>query len=392
MNKFYKKYNLKPVINVAGTMTSIGASIINKRSLNSVEEIHDKFIYIDELQKLASKKISSKLKTEAAMVTASSSSALTESIAAIYTKDDLKKIYSLPKMNGKKNVLIQQGHLVNYGGEVEQAIKLSGANILTTGKKNSCSILDLTATLKKNKKNILCAIYVLSHHCDEYKSLDYKSFYKICSKHKVPVILDAASESNMKQLSKYGDVSIFSSHKFMGGLTAGIVAGNKEIIRNLHLQNLGIGRGFKAGKESIFSAIIAIEDWYQRDHKKINQNFDQTIYYWKSNLEKYSKYIDCKIIPDPTGNPINRLRIIPHRTFNAPSLALALEDQNPSIIVRDDLLHLGYFELDPCNLHINQEKMVLKGFQKIFDKKIKFKKINLKDYKKIKISRTKNWL
>ena len=36
MNKFYKKYKLKPVINVAGTMTSIGASIINKRSLNSV--------------------------------------------------------------------------------------------------------------------------------------------------------------------------------------------------------------------------------------------------------------------------------------------------------------------------------------------------------------------
>ena len=103
MNIFYKKYNLKPVINVAGTMTSIGASIINKRSLSSVEEIHDNFIYIDQLQKLASKKISSRLKTKAAMVTASSSSALTESIAAIYTKDDLKKIYSLPKLNGKKN-------------------------------------------------------------------------------------------------------------------------------------------------------------------------------------------------------------------------------------------------------------------------------------------------
>ena len=102
MMNFYKKYNFKTVINVAGTMTSIGASIINKRSLNSVNEVYDKFIYIDELQKLASKKISSKLKTEAAMVTASSSSALTESIAAIYAKDDLKKIYSLPKMTGKK--------------------------------------------------------------------------------------------------------------------------------------------------------------------------------------------------------------------------------------------------------------------------------------------------
>ncbi len=392
MNKFYKKYNLKPVINVAGTMTSIGASIINKQSLNSVGEIYNKFVYIDELQKLASKKISSKLKTGAAMITASSSSALTESIAAVYTKDDLKKIYSLPKMTGKKNVLVQQGHLVNYGGEVEQAIKLSGASILKTGKKNSCSDFDLTATLVKNKKNILCAIYVLSHHCDEYNSLDYKTFYKICSKHKVPVILDAASESNMRELSNYGDVSIFSSHKFMGGLTAGIVAGNKEIIKNLHLQNLGIGRGFKAGKESIFSAIMAVEDWYRRDHKKINNYFDKIIFYWKSNLNKFSKYIDCKIIPDPTGNPIKRLRIIPTNAINAPSLALALEDQSPSIIVRDDLLHLGYFELDPCNLHPKQEKLVLKGFQKIFDKKIKFKKIDLKNYKKIKIDRTKNWL
>ena len=56
MRNFYKTFNLKPVINVAGTMTSIGASIINKKSLNSVKIIHDKFIYIDQLQKLASQK------------------------------------------------------------------------------------------------------------------------------------------------------------------------------------------------------------------------------------------------------------------------------------------------------------------------------------------------
>ena len=73
MVNFYTKYNLKPIINVAGTMTSIGASIINSSSLKSVKEIYDKFIYIDELQKLASKIISKRLKTQAAMVTASSS-------------------------------------------------------------------------------------------------------------------------------------------------------------------------------------------------------------------------------------------------------------------------------------------------------------------------------
>jgi L-seryl-tRNA(Ser) seleniumtransferase len=391
MDKFYKIFNLKPVINVAGTMTSIGASIINKTSLKSVEIIHDKFIYIDQLQNLASQKISKRLKTEAAMITASSSSALTESIAAIYSKDDLNKIYSLPKMNGKKSVLVQKGHLVNYGGEVEQAIKLSGANIITTGKKISCSEENLKNSIEKNRKKILCALYVLSHHCDEYNSLDFKIFYKVCSKYKIPVILDAASESNMNYLSKFGDISIFSAHKFMGGLTAGIIAGKKELIRFINLQNLGIGRGFKAGKESILSSIFAIEDWYHRDHKKINKNFDRIIYYWKKNIEKFQDLFSCEIIKDPTGNPINRLRLIPKKNINAQSLALALEDNNPSIIVRDDLLHLGYFELDPCNLHKDQEKIVLKIFSKLLTKP-KFKKISLKEYKKIKMKRVKNWI
>ena len=59
---------------------------------------------------------------------------------------DLKKIYSLPKMNEKRKVLIQQGHLVNYGGEVEQAIKLSGASILKTGKK------DVLKEIKKERR------------------------------------------------------------------------------------------------------------------------------------------------------------------------------------------------------------------------------------------------
>lgn len=391
MRNFYKTFNLKPVINVAGTMTSIGASIINKKSLNSVKIIHDKFIYIDQLQKLASQKISKRLKTQAAMITASSSSALTESIAAIYSKDDLTKIYNLPKMNKKRNVLVQKGHLVNYGGEVEQAIKFSGASITATGKKLSCSEEDLVKTIKKYKNKILCALYVLSHHCDEYNSLDFKLFYKVCCRYKIPVILDAASESNMAYLNKYCDIAIYSAHKFMGGLTAGIVAGKKDLIKYIHLQNLGIGRGFKAGKESILSSIFAVEDWYNRDHKKINKKFDEIIYYWRENLEKFQDLFSCKIIKDPTGNPIIRLRLIPKKNLNAQTLAMALENNNPSIVVRDDLLHLGYFELDPCNLHKNQERIVLKVFKKLLSKP-KLKNISLKEYKKIKMDRTKNWI
>ena len=53
-------------------------------------------------------------------------------------------------------------------------------------------------------------------------------------------------------LKLVADVAIFSAHKFMGSLTAGIIAGKKKYIKNIYLQNLGIGRGMKVGKESIY--------------------------------------------------------------------------------------------------------------------------------------------
>ena len=42
-----------------------------------------------------------------------------------------------------------------------------------------------------------------------------------------------------------------------------------------------------------------------------------------------------------------------------------------------------------CNLHKNQEKVVLKVFKKLLSKP-KLKNISLKEYKKIKMDRTKN--
>ena len=52
------------------------------------------------------------------------------------TGKDLRdfKLPDIPNMINK--VLIQRGHLTNYGAEVEQGIKLSGAKILKCGLKN----------------------------------------------------------------------------------------------------------------------------------------------------------------------------------------------------------------------------------------------------------------
>ena len=389
MNNFYKQNKLTPIINVSGFMTKIGASITNKKSIEAANKIFQNFVNIDELQKIASKRISKCFKTESAVITASAAGGLTESVASMMTGNNLDKVYQLPNTkNMKDRVLIQKGHLTNYGAEVSQGILLSGAKILSCGLKKYCTNEIFENTLSKNKNKISCAMYVVSHHCSDYNAISISDFIKICKKHKIPSIIDAASEEYMEDFFKIGaDVAIFSAHKFMGSLTAGILAGKKKYIKNIYLQNLGIGRGMKVGKEAIYAAIIGVENWYKRDWKKEIENQNNILKYWLKYLSKLSfNGITYEVVADPTGNKINRLRVYVDQkksNFTVQSLAYHLEKNNPAIFVRDDLIHFNHFELDTCNLKKGQEIIVMNEFKKIISKlkskKIKYN-INQKEY------------
>ena len=397
MNDFYKKNKLTPIINASGFMTKIGASITNKKSINAAKDILPYFVSIDELQNLASRRISYHLKSQASLVTASAAGAITESIAALMTGNNIGKIYQLPNTKNMLNkVLIQKGHLTNYGAEVSQGIRLSGANILSCGKKNSCSEKDFEKKLFENKKKLVCAMYVVSHHCSNYNSVSLENFIKSCKKYKIPIIIDAASEEYMEDFFILDpDICIFSAHKFMGSLTAGIIAGKKKYIKNIYLQNLGIGRGMKVGKEGIYAAIIAVENWYKRNWKEELNKQNKILNYWIKYLTlKNYKGVNFEIVADPTGNKINRLRIhinYKKAKFTSHSFSYYLEKNKPAIYVRDDLIHLMHFELDTCNLKKGQEKIVMSEMNKLIQK---FKRNELKsnifhkDYIKLAM---KNW-
>ena len=401
MKIFYKKNKLTPIINVSGFMTKIGASITNKKSVKAANEIFSYFVNIDELQAMASKRIAKLFDTEAAVITASAAAALTESVASMMTGSDLKKIFKLPNTTNMKNkVLIQRGHLTNYGAEVGQGIQSSVAKILPCGLKDSCSFELLEKTLAKKNTDIACAMYVVSHHCSHYNAVEIKEFIKICKKYKIPTIIDAASEEYMEEFFKHGaDLAIFSAHKFMGSLTAGIVAGKKKYIKNIYLQNIGIGRGMKVGKESIYAAIIGVETWYKRDWKTELKKQDKILNYWINFLKKKKyKGVNFEIVSDPTGNKINRLRLyinFKKAKFTPHSLSYYLEKNNPSIFVRDDLINENHFELDTCNLKVGQEKIVMKEINKIINKLLnkKFKhNIKQKEYSSISKNNWLNWL
>ena len=162
---------------------------------------------------------------------------------------------------------------------------------------------------------------------------------------------------------------LYSSHKFLGGPTGGIVAGRKDLVRAAYMQNNGIGRGMKVGKESIVGAIAALQTWEKRDHPGIREREQRALNLWQDKLSQRPG-VRAEIVADTTGNPLDRLKVSinPEITnITAWDLADALARGVTPVIVRDHEVEHGFFYLDPCNLHPGQEEIVLKRFVEELD-------------------------
>ncbi|MBY3259036.1 aminotransferase class V-fold PLP-dependent enzyme [Rhizobium laguerreae] len=360
---------LRPVINVSGTMTSLGASIVVPEAISAMASILPHFVEINDLQRKASAVIARLTGGEAGFITASCSAGISLAVAGAITGNNLLAIERLPDVVPEKNeVLVQMGHVVSYGAPVDQAIRLAGGKVVLVGQATSThrfhmenAITDKTAA----------AVYVVSHHVVDYGLLNLKEFVEIAHAKGVPVIVDAASEYDLRIFLEQGaDIALYSGHKFLGGPTSGIVAGRKELVRHAFLQNMGIGRGMKVGKESIFGVMAALEAWENRDHAGIRERETGYLHLWKRTLDGRPG-VTALIEPDPTNNPLDRLRLIvdPEQAhITAWDLADALAKGSPPIIVRDHEVEHRYFYLDPCNLHPGEETIVAERLAQELDK------------------------
>jgi len=353
------RLGLRPVINVSGTMTSLGASIVVPEAVAAVAAILPEFVEINDLQRKASSVIARLCGTEAGFVTASASAGITVAVAGAMTGADLAAIERLPDTDGLRNeVAIQLGHMVGYGAPVEQAVRLAGARVVPVGQATDVRPYQLAGALGPRSAAVL---HVVSHHTVQYGQLSLEEVVEVAHAAGVPVVVDAASEYDLRGFSARGaDVAVYSAHKFLGGPTAGIVAGRKELVRAGFLQNMGIGRGMKVGKEGMAGAIAALEAWERRDHAAMRARESAHLHLWRDRLSRWSG-VAPTIVPDPTDNPLDRLqvRVDPAAArITAWDLADALGRGDPPVIVRDHEVEHGYFFLDPCNLHPGEEQVV----------------------------------
>ena len=350
---------LRQIVNVSGTMTALGASIAVPEAIEAMSRSLPQFFDMSALHRYASSVIAELTGAEAGFVTASCASGITIAVAAAMTGKDLHSIERLPDAGALKNeVLLLSGHMVSFGAPVEQMVRLSGAKVVPVGQATSSSAYQLAGSITDRT---VAALFVVSHHVVDYAQVPLKTFADVCHARGVPVIVDAASEYDLKLFLEQGaDLVVYSGHKFLGGPTSGIIAGPKELIRACYLQNRGIGRGMKVGKETIIGVGAALTAWKTRDHAGIRARERAALDTWVDALAEQPG-VTATIVPDPTDNPLDRLKVSidpQEARITAWNLAMRLAAGDPAVIVRDHEIEHGHFFLDPCNLHLGEEHIV----------------------------------
>jgi len=361
-----ERLGLRPIINVSGTMTALGASIIVPEAISAMSEMASQWVEMDDLQRAASTVVARLTGGEAGFITACCASGITMAIAGAMTGTNLLAIERLPDDTGelKSEVVIQLGHIVNYGAPIDQSVRVAGARVVPAG---TVSVTQDYHVREAINDRTAAGLYVVAHHTVQYGMLSLEEFCEICHAKGVPVIVDAASEYDLRGfLARGADIVIYSGHKFLSGPTSGIVTGRKDLVRAAYLQNRGVARAMKVGKESIAGTMAALEAWERRDHDGIRRREEAALNLWKDTLRGLPGIV-AQIIPDPTANPLDRLQIFvsPESRFTAAGLASTLAGGSPPIIVRNHEVERGHFFLDPCNLHPGEAEIVAERLRTI---------------------------
>lgn len=365
----FDRYKLRRVINACGKMTALSGAIVLPEIADAARESMNHFFVLDELQARAGEVISRVTGAESGCVTACTAAGITCSIAAAMTGNDLAKVLQLPDASGMPNrVLIQKGHCVNYGNPITQAIRLAGAEPVEMGVINRCTTEEITHELSKG--NVAALIHVESHHTVQYGWVKLPQVVKLAHDADVPVIVDgAAQDLRLRELIDVGtDVVITSAHKYLCSTTGGVVAGRKDLIDATYLQNRGIGRPMKAGKEAIIGAMTALEYREQQDIAAWTAEQDRKVQLILDRLSDIGG-LALQVDADPNGCPFSRARLTPDPMatgYTAASLRDALAEGDPTVVARAHHTDEGYIHLDAIELTDEEVEFMCEKTRRIF--------------------------
>jgi seryl-tRNA(Sec) selenium transferase len=267
----YAELGVTPLVNINGTLTVIGGSVMDPQVMELIRRGNEHFVLIDELEIAAGKFIAKLCKSPAGytgLVTGGAAAAMVVGYAGMMTEDLEPRMRVIPDVSSfpRNEVIIQKSHRYPFDHQIRQ----TGAKLVEVETRE-----EMIAAI--NPKTV--AIHFTNILSDKGKVSGPETVV-IAKEHNVYTFNDAAADvPPIERLWEYPamgfDMVTFSGGKdIRGPQAAGVLIGKEELIRyallNMSPQEDRIGRCCKVGKETIFGMLKALELF-------VNQDFDATL-------------------------------------------------------------------------------------------------------------------
>jgi len=284
----YAELGVTPLVNINGTVTVIGGSVMPPEVIELMRRGNEHFVLIDELEIAAGKFIAKLCNSPAGytgLVTAGAAAALVVGYAGMMTEDLEPRMRAIPDVGDfpRNEVIIQKSHRYPFDHQIRQ----TGAKLIEVETRE-----EMIAAI--NPKTV--AIHFTNILSDKGKVSGPETI-AIAKEHNLYTFNDAAADvPPVARLWEYPalgfDMVAFSGGKdIRGPQAAGIVIGREDLMRyallNMSPQEDRIGRCCKVGKETVFGMLKALEIFVHQDYEATLRTYDERAQVISDAIKKF---------------------------------------------------------------------------------------------------------
>ena len=319
----YKELGVTPLVNIVGTVTVIGGSVMKPEVMELMRQGNQHFVLINELEVAAGRYIEKLCKTPpgyTGLVTGGVAAGIVVGYAGMLTEDLEPRLKACPDLRGfpKSEVIIQKAHRNNFDHQVRQ----TGVTLVEVETKAQMINAINPKTLAMHFINIQ----------SDRGQVSGPEMIEIAKAHNIYTFNDASADVPPKErLWEYPaqgwDFVAFSGGKdICGPQASGILIGKEKLIRwaqmNMSPQEDRIGRSSKVGKETIFALLKALELFVNQDYDEVIKSYDARAEVITKAVAKFGvTALPREFNPNALGN------VTPHYSWQIDQAKLTITSQ-----------------------------------------------------------------
>lgn len=364
----YKDLGVAPVVSAQANSTPLGGCTLSDGVIMAMANAARFHVDMDQLWRAAGSFLAEVTGSNDACPVTGAAAGMAIAVSACVAGTDALSIQRLPDPGDRPNeIVLQKGHSINYGGApITQMIALGGGRTVEVGSVNGTPRSHVAGAVTRRTAAL---VYVTSRtHAVHRKGVALDELVAIGREHRVPVIVDAAGESDLRRWVASGaDLVIYSGPKMLGAPTSGFICGGRDLIAACRAQYAGIARPMKVGKENLLGLLQAVREYTAVPEE--NRAAAQ-----RARMTKLADRLDslpglsARVTQDDSGRMIYRVLLTVNPASVGRSAAVLAEEMAagiPSIYLRDFKQHLGELEVDPRALDPEGEQAVVRRLEEL---------------------------